>query len=311
MNMSPNEKIGIVTVLYNSSCHLDMFVESILLNKNNIKEVVFVDNNSSDNPKDFLKKMDNIIDYSIIKNKSNIGYSKAVNQGAHNLFAKGYDFIMVTNNDLKIKEGGLGILLDDMIKNKADVIGVPTTNDGKNYKLSCHYDKKLDDFVPDEDVSISKLKEMISISQTVRSAYVQGGIILFNRKFFEKIGFYDDYLFFGGDETDFLMRIRESKIDIKCLISLRAFEYVDHFTRHDGRFKFLKAKMMIQGETYILMKHGYGFFSAKFYKRIKKLYFQLNKGSIIRFFVLVLLTSPSHQKARICLEKLSLLLRQF
>ena len=287
--MISNEKVGIVTVLYNSSRHLDIFIESILLNKENISKVIFVDNGSSDKPEDFLKKLDKVVDYLIIKNKTNFGYAKAMNQGIHTLFNNGYNFILATNNDLKIKEGGLAVLIDDMTKNEADVIGVPTTNNGTDYRLGCHYDKELDEFISDNEISVEKLKEMISISPVVNSAYVQGGIILFNKKFFEKIGLYDDYLFFGGDESDFLIRIMKSRLDIKCLISLRAFEYIDHFTKHDNRFKFLKAKMITQGETYVLMKHGYGIFSSKFYKKIKSLYVELSKGSIIRFFVLSLL----------------------
>lgn len=282
-----NEKsIGIATVLYNSTRHLDTFIESLLANKDAVGEVVFVDNNSHDEPENRLKKLNGAIPYSIVRNTMNVGYAKAINQGIHTLMSKGYDFILVTNNDMKIKEGAMEILLQDMIVSHADVVGVPTTNNGTDYIVGCHYDKEKNEVLPDSQVTVPELLQRIERSSIAETVYVQGGIILFNNSFFQKIGFYDEYLFFGGDESDFTLRILESKEKIKAIISLRAHNKFDHFTHHDGRFKLLKAKMITQGETYVLMKHGYGLFSTKLHRKIRSLYSELGKGSIPRILLL-------------------------
>lgn len=287
--MINRETIGIATVLYNSSRHLDTFVESLIANKEAIGEAIFVDNGSRDNPENILRKLDGIMPYSIIKNSANVGYAKAINQGIHKLFSKRYDFILVTNNDMKIKEGALSLLLQDMTGSSADVIGVPTTNDGKEYVLGCHYDKQKNEVVPDPKVTIQEIEERKARMPTVDTLYVQGGIILFNRSFFDKIGFYDEYLFFGGDESDFTLRILSCKEKVKAAISLRAYDKFDHFTHHDNRFKLLKAKMITQGETYVLMKHGYGLFSGKLYEKIKSLSAELGRRNTFRLILLCFL----------------------
>lgn len=284
--MINEESIGIVTVLYNSTRHLHTFIESLLVNKEAIGEVVFIDNGSHDNPETVLKKLNGVIAYSLIKNTANVGYAKAVNQGVQTLFCKEYRFIMVTNNDMKLQEGSLALAQQDMIASAADVLGVPTTNNGIDYTLGCHHDKQKNEVISDPQVTVQQIERMVAHSPTADTVYVHGGVILFNRSFFEKIGFYDEYLFFGGDESDFILRILESDEKIKAVISLRAYNKFDHFTHHDGRFKLLKAKMITQGETYVLMKHGYGLFSAKLYRKIRSLYSELGKGSVLRIILL-------------------------
>lgn len=280
------KKIGIVTVLYNSVRHLDVFVESLVVNSEYIGEIVFVDNNSQDNPEERLKRLDGALGYSLIRNDSNVGYSKAVNQGLHEICAKDYEFILVTNNDLQMKEGALATLLEDMANTKADVVGVPITSNGREFSLSNYYDRGKGTVVHNPKVSESELKKRISQNPTEETLYVHGGIILFNRSFFKKVGVYDEYLFFGGDESDFTMRILACKEPVRAVVSLRSYDTLDHFTHHDSRFKLLKARMIMRGETYVLMKHGYGIFSGKFHRKVLSLFSELGKGKFYRTVIL-------------------------
>ena len=282
-------KIAISTVLYNSSRHLEGFAQALIANKDAIARVVFVDNHSSDEYAPILQSLNGLLDYSVIKNNENVGYAHAMNQGLKEIYSEGYTYIMATNNDIHIKEGGLSLLLEDTNVSYADVVGVPTTNDGAHYRVSCHYDKASDTFIPDPLITTEELSLRAGKEKVVESAYVQGGIILFNRSFFEAIGFYDDYLFFGGDESDFLIRIKRSTKKIKSIISLRSFAYFDHYSSHDNRFKLLKAKMIVRGETYVLMKHGYSIFSSLFLRKVKSLMSELGGKSIARYGVLSVL----------------------
>jgi len=286
--MSASSNLGVVTVTYNSTRHLGGFIESLLLNKESISFVVFVDNNSSDDILSIIQKLDGHITYSYIRNSKNIGYSAAVNQGITLLREKELKYILVTNNDLTISVGGVDVLVRDMDIIHADVIGIPTTNDKKNYVLSNSYDVKTGDIahlvLSKDDLLIKLKKESVE-----KTTYVQGGVVLFNETFFRKVGLYDPFLFFGGDELDFLFRVLSFKETVACYISLGAWDLFDHHTHHDGRFKLLKAKMMIQGVVYVLFKHGFPFWTGIFWNKIGALLRDLGKRSFRRHCVLVLL----------------------
>ena len=135
------------------------------------------------------------------------------------------------------------------------------------------------------------LEDLITHTTTEPSEYVQGGVVLFRAGFLKMVGLYDPFLFFGGDELDFLLRITDShsRNDIKCAISLRAYNLFDHHTHHDGRFKLRKATMMIQGIVYVLLKHGFMPWSVQYRYTMHKLLEELGKKSFKRHLVLTIL----------------------
>lgn len=277
--------VGVTTVIYNATRHLKGFVESLLENKESVAFVVFVDNHSSDLFLPYLKPLDGVIRYTVIHNKTNVGYSQAINQGISLLREEGNRYVLVTNNDVTIAPGGIDILVQDMRSADADVVGIPTTNDKESYVLSNRYDTHTGK-VHHDIVSQEVLLEKISVSPVEKTMYVQGGVILFRESFFNTIGVYDSFLFFGGDELDFLLRINTYRKPVNCIISLRAWNSFDHHTHHDNRFKFLKAKMMIQGVVYVLLKHGHSATTAIFWNTIVSLCQELGKKSFKRYLVL-------------------------
>ena len=285
-----SKNLGIVTVLYNAERHIERFLDSLIRNQEVIDHINFVDNASKDNSLKHLLKLDGSISYEVISNEENVGYSAAVNQGLSMLLTKNFEHILVTNNDLEIKEQGLAILLEDMEQARVDVIGIPTTNDTEHYILGNSFNKKTGE-INYRSVEKEVLEDLITQTTTESSEYVQGGVVLFSKRFLQTIGLYDPFLFFGGDELDFLLRITDShsRFDIKCAISLRAYNLFDHHTHHDGRFKLRKATMMIQGIVYVLLKHGLMPWSVQYRYTTHKLFQELGKKSFKRHIVLTIL----------------------
>jgi len=70
-------------------------------------EIIIVDNNSTDGSIEFIKSLINNSLIKLIKNKKNLGFAKAVNQG---ILAAQNDYVVVMNNDLKIKENWFEIM---------------------------------------------------------------------------------------------------------------------------------------------------------------------------------------------------------
>jgi hypothetical protein len=123
-----------------------------------------------------------------------------------------------------------------------------------------------------------------------RIDFAHGGTILFTRRFFDVIGLYDDELFFGGDELDFLYRvhayneIHEHKIS--CVVSLRGFLKIDNLTKHNRRHKIVKAKRILQGTARVYLKHRFKPTSTGLYREQHRIIKSLAKRSLLKYLIL-------------------------
>ncbi|MBI2463907.1 glycosyltransferase family 2 protein [Candidatus Peregrinibacteria bacterium] len=134
--------ISIIIINYNGAAYIEKCLSSALKNSFEKKDIIVIDNASSD---DSVKKMKDAMgreNFSqknkiIVKeNSENFGYSKAANQGIR--LAKG-DYIMILNPDALLEKDYIQTILDYAEKNK--IYGAFT---GKLLK----YDIKTDTKIP-------------------------------------------------------------------------------------------------------------------------------------------------------------------
>jgi glycosyltransferase involved in cell wall biosynthesis len=289
------KKLALVTVTYNAEQNLSFFLPSVERNKEMIDGLFFIDNNSSDNTLPVLhdwKKKNTERHIEILSNTKNYGYAHAINTGIQKALKTGCDYILVTNNDIVFNDGMITQMLEDIIESQADVLGIPasvsTTDVGFGYIL----DGKT--LLPAKILpTLRKDVEMMCASNPLpRVDFAHGGTILFTRRFFDEIGLYDDELFFGGDELDFLYRvhayneIHEHKIS--CAVSLRGFLKMDNLTKHNGRHKTTKAKRILQGTARVYLKHRFSPTDLGLYREQYTAIESLAKGKLLRYVVLLL-----------------------
>lgn len=131
--MSYKYDVSIILVNYNGKKYIDCLFDSLKeLNHEDFSfEVVFVDNDSSDDSVEYLNKKDysEYLNLKIVKNKENKGFAGGNNEGV--LAATG-EFIVLLNNDTKVEKDWLSSLYK-YIKND-DRIGMA------NSKLLFFYD---------------------------------------------------------------------------------------------------------------------------------------------------------------------------
>ena len=117
-------KIGVVVLNYNNFEDTLICIESILVQMSVDVKLVVVDNGSTNNSFEIIKKAfgekENVI---VLKNKTNLGYAKGNNQGIKQLRDMGISYIFIANSDLKFesttifkelmeaKEGNVGLLV--------------------------------------------------------------------------------------------------------------------------------------------------------------------------------------------------------
>lgn len=199
-------KIGIVTVLYNSESVIEDFFKSLDIQTFKDFILYVIDNNSPDfslkKSKDFSQTVS--FKTNFIENCENYGVAKGNNQGITAALKDGCEYILLSNNDVVLNEKTIEILLENHIKLQAD-ISVPKIflADGKKlyygggkidffHATSPHYGyNKID------DGSYNKIR-------TVK--YAPTCFMLINKNVFQKVGLMDEKYFVYYDDTDFIFR---------------------------------------------------------------------------------------------------------
>ena len=113
-------EVSVVIVTYNSEAYIVKCISSIYTYVNDLPslEIIVVDNNSNDNTISRINEKFSSI--SIIINRKNEGFSKAINQGIN--IAKGKN-IFILNPDSKLKNNAISLLLKKINNSNYKIIG--------------------------------------------------------------------------------------------------------------------------------------------------------------------------------------------
>lgn len=131
-------QVGIIIVAYNSSKWLEKMLPTLLEQNYPNKRICLIDNNSSDRSVEtFLEKVKDLkkSEYKIIKNKENIGFSRAVNMGIQELQTP---YIMLANPDIVFDKSYISQLakIMDSMPNIGAVTGkILWLDNGKKTKI--------------------------------------------------------------------------------------------------------------------------------------------------------------------------------
>ena len=181
------KKIGVVTVLYNSSKVLDDFFKS--LNDQVYKNIILyvVDNKSPDDSLVHAKELAAKVSFDtvFIENDDNYGVAKGNNQGIIRALCDECDYILISNNDIVIPDNTISGLVDKIENTKVDIV-VPKiyfyNSNGYGTLDSGHFDKE----------------RYINYAPTC--------FMLINSKVFYDVGLMDEQYFVYFDDTDFIWR---------------------------------------------------------------------------------------------------------
>lgn len=194
--------MSVSIVNYNGRIFLPEFFDSLFKQTYKNFEVIFVDNNSTDDSVNYVEQ--NYPQVRIIENKDNSGYAEGNNVGYKN--SEG-EFILIINNDTVLKEDLIEKMLKafDEIPNlgtaqpmvklmnekeKLDACGSFWTNTGFNY----HY-------------GIYKKASLPIYHNSFPVYSIKGMCMMIPRKVIEKIGLFDPDFWCYFEETDFCHRL--------------------------------------------------------------------------------------------------------
>ena len=185
--------VSIVTVTYNSA-HV---VAAALAPFSPQHEIVCVDNASGDDIESALEGLD----VRLIRNKSNVGFGRACNQG---LSATSGNFVLFINPDARVDASTLPALLDAVRRYPDCGVFLPMTQreDGSLW-LRNNFSGGNAGGRSREDVS--------QIAGDFCSLFLDGSIFMVRRSLFNEIGGFDENIFLYYEDDDLSRRLAARK----------------------------------------------------------------------------------------------------
>ena len=222
-------KINIIIVTYNSGKTIKNCLDSIIKTSKSCDKITVVDNNSKDNTIQIL----NNFPITRINNKTNLGFSRAVNQG----FDKNYNFTLLLNPDTIVFNGWRKNLILEFKKGNVGAVG-PISNWAGGKQNAYHFIKENEKINFKNAAKKNKYKffekfanDILSSKKTsINTKLLTGFCLLISTSVFEKINLLDEKLFLGMDDLDLSWRLRLHNYTLK--ISTNTFVY------HNGQVSF-------------------------------------------------------------------------
>ena len=208
--------ISIIIVNYKVKEYIIPCIESIYkhTSKSLRYEILVIDNNSNDGSIDAIKSQ--FSDVKIYENTENIGFSKAVNQGAETAIGK---YIFILNPDTKLIEDSISILFTFLEKNETVAVAGPTLVTESGIKQQSYWKEPT---LINTILSIYHL-DFLNYKKNYRNEIgdktilvdsISGGAFFVQRDVFQNLNGYHPNLFWMED-IDFCTKVR--KLDNKII----------------------------------------------------------------------------------------------
>jgi GT2 family glycosyltransferase len=200
--------LSVIIVSYNVRYFLEQCILSVLAASKNIQtEIIVVDNNSTDDTCEIIQN--NYTEITLIKNKENVGFSTANNQGV--AIAKG-KYVLILNPDTIVAEDTFDKILNFAISEpKLGILGVKLI-DGSGKFL-----RESKRAIPTPLVAFKKLfgnsktgstyyASFLNENQSGSVAILVGAFMFLKKEVYNKLNGFDSSFFMYGEDIDFSLR---------------------------------------------------------------------------------------------------------
>ena len=250
--MAPNPTVDVIIPSFNGKYLLEKNLPKVLKNSDYLNQIIVVDNGSTDGSVEWLTQ--NYPEIIIVKNSSNLGFTKPINQGVS--FSKA-EFLVLMNNDVSPAKDYLQSAL--RFFNDDKVFAVSFNEKKSSWPNVFWKDGKLQ-FIKGEDKTTPRY-----------SAWASGGSAIFKRDIWNKLGGLDEiYAPWYWEDID--IGYRAWKTGFKIIWSPESLVFHEHEStsqklspkyvnlikqRNELIFNWLniKDKNLTHGHFWFLLKH--------------------------------------------------------
>ena len=179
---------------------LKICLPSLIKQNFNDFEVIIVDNGSTDGSVSYIEN--NFPDFKIIKNKKNLGFAAAVNQGIKNSKSR---YIALINNDTELEKSCLYYLVQSAkVHSEVGFVAAKMLNFYKRDIIDSAGDY-IDIVGHGNNIGLGE-KDGPKFNKAEYVFLVTGGGSLFKREVFDKVGFFDEDYFAYFEDADLCFR---------------------------------------------------------------------------------------------------------
>lgn len=189
--------LGILILNYNGQKWLEPLYDSLLADDYKSKRIYLVDNASRDDSVPMtLQRYPGI---KVLRLSQNLGYSISYNLAFPYALGDGCDYIICSNNDIRVKPGCLGQLIAAMESDSRIGILGPAL-------LAWENEEPHGFIVDNYPWAVPAIAARSSLPLEVN--WVEGSFPMVNRRCLEMLGSFDPLLYLGWEDADFCRRAR-------------------------------------------------------------------------------------------------------
>ena len=271
--------VSVVILNYNGENLLRKFMPSVANLACPNYEVIVVDNASTDESIDFLRKF--YPHFKVIRNEKNYGTAEGSNIGAK--YSEG-EYIFFMSNDMELDPEILNYMIKRMEEDPK--IGICTckmrriTERGERLNIIDSVGGELDIFGFPSARGINE-PDYGQYDYFTEVFFSFGGAMLIRKKVFEEVGGYDSEFFTLADDIDLSWRVR--LLGYKVVVEPKAFLYHRVSATLGTRFGRSFKRFVSEKNTLRMLLKNYGYLALLF---ILPGYFLLLLGEIFFFFLI-------------------------
>ncbi len=255
------KKVSAIIINYNTSEMTEKVIRRLKQSKPNIDwELILVDNNSQE--KILVDRFEKI-GCQIIKNKKNLGFARAVNQG---LDVASGDYILLLNSDVLVETATVDRLLQCLTTDQRTMIVGPQMiyPDGRfqasfgifpSLKSELWRFSLLYKIFSRGTFSVNSLFKKINLQKIQKVDWVSGGCLLFEKKLLNKIGKLDEHYFLGGEDIDFCYQAQQSGYLTKYCPQAKVIHYHGYSSGKGGARSRFRVSCDRDGLVYFFQKN--------------------------------------------------------
>jgi GT2 family glycosyltransferase len=178
-------------------------------------DVVFVDNGSDDGSAELVERR--FPGITLIRNRVNVGFGEASNQGARAALERGADAVFFVNNDVVMPRGALALLVDALEGDAAiGIVGPRVLYKNDPARIWCAggmltWRQNLSTLLGHKELDGPRWRERRAVD------YVAGCALLARRSVLEKIGFFDAQFFAYMEDVDLCLRAKDAGFGVALI----------------------------------------------------------------------------------------------
>ena len=207
-------KIAIILVNYNGVNDTFECIESLSTSTYNNFKIIVVDNKSTDNSAQILRKYQSKYNYILLEAKNNDGFSSGNNIGIRYAVEHKFDYVLLLNNDTLVDKHFLKelILTQNYYENKAII----------SSKIYYAYDRNRIWYAGGTFNKITSRTEHIGIheidcgqfNEEKKVSFISGCCMFIPIEAILKVGYMEDLYFLYCEDTDYGCRFLEKGYDL-------------------------------------------------------------------------------------------------